>query len=597
MLFMRGMVAFTPKTGAFKKKLQELVENVKSPRTEADGAYERRGYDCAYSGRGEVEVVRETDGRLRDIYTAATGAPSAMTIVTGGSRQKKREKRDERDRTGGLVIHGRREEEQQWVSRQRNRRAVDRVPSSDGQATLYSMEGPERARQADYSATDSRTAETGNAADNGPVHNTDDRPMSRRMEHGRSRVVADKHSALALSLDTPEGLEDEHAGYMDVLGRLAPYMESLKANYVTVHRAYSSVRTFYNENVEAVARLNKRVNSQVERINGMAEQLDGLQHENTQLRDRECTFLLYKKEVGKYIEIFKSNLDNKTAEIEALYEQNNQNKRRNIQLEYETDILMRNDQDRNILIKNILREKELIDQEIGGIRDRMRIAEGQLRQWRERVCRELQEGCTVKNVLYRKTFDLVRAEVEDVRAIGSRMTEQVGKLRIIMREHEQEGSRQREYIGDLKRALESAQIRHEMREASLTEQLNEKDREIDRIRDEADGNESRLKALMREMVGGLLRRVESGILTRLGGVLASLIGLECRMRGYSNNDMIERVKRHYAAVTARQKGIFETLQAEYRRRIEGLCGGRCAHGGDSGPTSESDESDIWDVFK
>ena len=182
--------------------------------------------------------------------------------------------------------------------------------------------------------------------------------------------------------------------------RLASFLDRTKREYTALKESYCALRSRYALSTEQVKDINKQLSHHVDRVNKLIELCDGLKRENTQLRDREQTFALYKREIDKYIETFKKGFEGKGGQLEEYSRQINELTRENIQCKYELDVLRRESHDRNFELTNILRKKEVIEANVELLRKRLLFCEGQLRACQAFQRRMAEGGAEWRNVMY-----------------------------------------------------------------------------------------------------------------------------------------------------------------------------------------------------
>ncbi|KAI5173449.1 hypothetical protein PAEPH01_1987, partial [Pancytospora epiphaga] len=109
---------------------------------------------------------------------------------------------------------------------------------------------------------------------------------------------------------------------VSIFEEACPLLRGLSDGYTTLKRKYGLLYKRNQERMKELDRLNKKADQQADRITKIISALTQIQNENSVLKAQHNTFLLYKKEVGKYIESFKSNLELKEGEIRSLHEKN-----------------------------------------------------------------------------------------------------------------------------------------------------------------------------------------------------------------------------------------------------------------------------------
>lgn len=362
--------------------------------------------------------------------------------------------------------------------------------------------------------------------------------------------------------------------------KLQLFLKNLKCNYVQTYESYTSMVDGYNNLIRNINVLYKRVESQTEKINKINDKLCRLSSSNIWLKNQHNTFLLYKKEINKYIEVFKKNLHDKTEEIRNLYEENNKITQENIKYECQNDLLKRDYE--NSLLKNqkFMNDKQIIIEDLACVRLRINNLEKKTRDKYYEMINEMSSIYDTKIIGYEKCL----GEIKDIIFIHRN---RINKLKSEI------------YLAQ-ERTIELLKM-NENKRAEISEcedkiKIMEEERAYEKQRNELEIlnfkneikfiNEIRINE-WKEFVKHCRINGYDIITLKLKKLIKAVNAVVIRAKEFSKRDTGECFIEYYTNLIKSQKQIFEHKEEEYINKIKSL---------EAKKKSTSEESNVWDCF-
>lgn len=367
-----------------------------------------------------------------------------------------------------------------------------------------------------------------------------------------------------------ENLEEDYARQRTALNELLPFMQRLRTGYETAHGMYRKVANDFNEQTGQVNLLNKKVQSQTARISTMAEALDRLKSENKEFRNKHNTFVLYKKEVGKYIEILRNAMNGRNDEMDALCTQNSELKQEISRGEYEIDILRREAAERRMVLDDLAREKRLVDEQLESLRCQIRTVDRTVQEYATRYRGMEHSRYSRQNVLYEGAIGMIKSEIFFMIKKWAAVAEGIAVLKgAYATEHESHQALTK-YTEGLEKQIEQMNADYQMQIAGAVEAL-------DTERNTARGRMERMEEERGAMMAALIEQTRAGMRAKLQGLKEAVEALEkqvvdCKSKRKTGCDekTMEVLKRSHAGIMESQQKMYETQKMQYQSRIAEL---------------------------
>ncbi|KAI4290992.1 hypothetical protein PAPHI01_0266 [Pancytospora philotis] len=384
-----------------------------------------------------------------------------------------------------------------------------------------------------------------------------------------------------------KNLEARYEYFVGSLEKLIPFMATVKGEYLAVRETHTALAGLSRRQAQRIAVLEKETGRHAGRIAGLTEDLRKLQETNARLKDKHRTFMLYKGEVSKYIELFKDSLRTRGEELKELQAENIRLKQSELASEYTIEALRSDTAAQQKHIDDMTEEKSLVETEMGLMRTKLGGVEAALSGLQNR-CRALGDTRHAERcLLYQHTANEVKAESDELKHLVPRV---VGVAQTLQRAYNTLHAR----IDAAARTEQQLRNRLSAIESEL--QAAKGDFQSARLQ----GSLEKAKAAASlEALGARACAAGELLRTRLHGLQNEVASVGSRINELAGGTAIGDIKQYFADLMSAQRKLFEAekhklmsrLKAHEEKEIKRKTQKRAAHDADSV------DSNLWDIFK